>query len=276
MIPRGALVYDQSFPVNCDAGSFASNYPDIRTRYPYGTQKDPGETWPDGSSVKPAQAASSRYTGSFTSNVLTDPKFWPRSVGPKVSNGSAMLHAYPVPVAQQSEVGGRRWASSMLRFPVWMTHGVVEARVLIDAPPGCWDALSSYTEEGGQNNEFDAMEHLSGTINVNGQVIDRRGSPFTSIHPKGRPSVSNAQEDRRATFRLGTGQWLTITASISPAECVVEYNGIEVFRETTPDGFDQPRYWVLVRDIDPRQNPNPATFGASPMWVDYFRMWAKL
>lgn len=274
MIPRGALVYDQSFPVNCSAADFAFNYPDIRTQYPYGTQHEPGEAWPDGSPVKPSQAASSRYTGDFTSNVLTDPKFWPKSVGPKVMNGAAYLHAYPVPVQQQTEVGGRRWASSMLRFPLWMTHGVVEARVLIDGPPGCWDALASYTAEGGQNNEYDAMECLSGAFSANGSLVDRRGSPFTTLHPKGRPMVSNNLEDRKSKFRLGTGQWLTITASISPDECVVEYNGVEVFRRPTPEGFDQPRYWVLVRDIDPRQSPNPATFGASPMVVDYFRAWS--
>lgn len=272
MIARGELIYDQSFPVNCSAAQFSATYPDIITQYPYGTQLDPGDRWPDGSVVTPAQAASSRYTGTFTHNVLTDPKFWPASIGPKVMNGFAQLHAYPVQVHQQSAVGGRRWASSMLRFPGWMTHGVVETRILIDGPPGCWDALASYTAEGGQNNEFDAMECLSGTINVNGTVLDRRGSPFTSLHPKGRPSISNNLEDRRATFMLGTGQWLTITASITPDECVVEYNGVEVFRQPTPDGFDKPRYWVLVRDIDPRQNPNPATFGASPMSVDYFRV----
>lgn len=273
MIPRGALIYDQSFATDCSAADFAKAYPDIATRYPFGTQRNPGERWPDGSVVTPAQAASSRQL-SFTSSVNVDRDFWAGAVGPKVVGGQCLLHGYSLPKAQQAAVGGRANVGAMLRFPVWITHGVFEARVLLEGTwPGYWDALASYTAEGGQNNEFDAFEAYSGSIYVpEAKLIDdRRGAPFSTLHPKGKPYISNNTQDRKARFILGTGQWLTVTGLISPSECVVEFNGVEVFRAPTPEGFDVPRYFVIVRETDPRQ-----TLGEikpAPMRVDYFKVW---
>ena len=252
--------FSLTFPTTAPASQFGAVYGSkVATRYPFGTQRNPGDKWPDGTPVTPAQAASSRTTGPNTLNVDVDAGFLADALTPRAQNGYLFEYAMPTPKADLAKVGGRTWESSVVstaptyRLPA---HWEIDATFYATPMAGAWDTIDTYTDAGGQNGEVTCFELYGGVIPTVSQGkpynIDLRNKPFTSMHAKpGAPLATNQQ-----TMKALAPGWHHMKCRMTAASFTVSFDGVQTFR-APPQGLDTPgRYIVVTRDVDPRQQPS--------------------
>ncbi len=226
------VLYHQDFSTLATSQEFASAYPDLDTRFGFGTQKNPGDHWPDGSEVTIPQAFSSRYF-SPNFNVQVDAGYYPKALGPKVQNkGQLQLPAWRFPPADRPTYGQTRpIASTMISPKVAIQPGcrVTVRALFMQAPiwPGVW--LYNYATK----DEIDFMEAYP--------ALGR--APFSTLHPKGQPGSTNAPGGHAVAPGEHTYGGVWTDAYVS-----AEIDGHEVWRAPNP-GLAGPMRLIVDMDF---------------------------